>query len=233
MSRPRNNGSRCRDLAAVPVGRNRHLAAFGIQPAFDGMIASACDLGIRLEDFIEMARLAKTKDAGIARFLDAWDTLSVSEQQARGAADAVCEQLGLAPVEILRVVADVGYRFAMCIVKMQAAIALPSIVLRSVESALSDEGIADRKMLFQHSGFLPTAKTAQTVLSVTQNVQAAVSAETPVVIAPSPERTIRRLADAFNEARGLPRTAVTPLPERASCQSFRAAIPKDEECDAK
>jgi hypothetical protein len=69
-------------------------------------------------------------------------------------------------------------------------------------AALTDEGIADRKMLFQHSGFLPTPKGSQTTVAITQNVQA--SAVPQFVAAPRPEETIRRLSDRFNEARGLP-----------------------------
>jgi hypothetical protein len=44
------------------------------QPKFD-TIASACALGIGLDNFIAMTRLARTSDSGASHFLDAWDAL--------------------------------------------------------------------------------------------------------------------------------------------------------------
>src|SRR5437016_14674094 len=77
-----------------------------LQPAFNGTIAAACAMGIGLEDFINMARVAGESDPTAARFMDAWDALSPSEQQARGAADGLCKRVGLNPRELLRVVAE-------------------------------------------------------------------------------------------------------------------------------
>src|ERR1700746_1568918 len=74
------------------------------EPAFDGTIASACDsIGISLEQMFEMMRWAKESDPRIAELLDTWDALGASEQS-KEAADAVCEHVGFAPVELLRVV---------------------------------------------------------------------------------------------------------------------------------
>src|ERR1700722_1220665 len=111
MSRPRNAQSRSMDLAVVIGMRNGGSAARGGKAAFEGTIAWACETGIGLEDFINMTRIAKESHPSVVRFLDAWDALSTSEQQARGAGDAVCEQIGFAPVELLRVAADAAYRF--------------------------------------------------------------------------------------------------------------------------
>jgi hypothetical protein len=162
MSRRQNGGSQLKDLAVVPGSGNEKPVIRGALPAFDETIASVCDLGISREALVDMARLARMSDPRVAQFLDAWDALDFSEQQARGAVFKVCEQVGLAPVDLLGIVADVGFRFAMCGAQLRAALALPSIVERSIETALTPEGIADRKMLFQHSGFLPTPKTSQT-----------------------------------------------------------------------
>jgi len=227
MSKRRNGGSRFKDLEVVPGSGNRKLAAGGVQPAFDGMIASACELGINLKDFIEMTRLARTSDPRVARFLDGWDAVGTSEQQARGAADAVCNQVGLTPMELLRVAAEVGYRFAMCGAQIRAALALPSVVERSIETALTAEGIADRKMLFQHAGFLPTPKTSQTAYSAIRNAHGNTSEQVPAVSAPPPESTIRRMVDRFNEARGLPRTPPPALPEKAIDRALSISIPEN------
>jgi hypothetical protein len=170
-----------------------------IQLAFEGTIASACEMGIGLEDFIKMARVAGEGDPTAARFVDAWGSLSPSGQQEKEAADALCKQLGLNPLELLRAAAEATLRFSVSVARIRAAQALPSVVQRSIETALTPEGSADRKMLFQHSGFLPMPKGSQIAVAVTQNAHATVES----VALPRPEETIRRMVDRFNEARGL------------------------------
>jgi hypothetical protein len=104
----------------------------GNQPKFD-TIASACGLGIGLDNFIAMTRLARTSDSGAARFLDAWDALEDGEQLSAATADAICEQIGLAPLDLLKAVADATIRFSMYTARLRAAVAMPSIVERSIE----------------------------------------------------------------------------------------------------
>ncbi len=200
MSSSRNGGSQFNCLAVVSGSEDKEPATRYVPPAFDGTIASVCGF-IGLDKFIEMARLASRSDSSTARFLDAWDALGPSEQQAKREADAVCEQLGLAPLELLRVVADATYRISMYSAQIAAAVALPSVVERSIEVALTDKGIADRKMLFQHSGFLPMPSGAQTNIAVMQNAQLHATAQPVITVAPRPEETIRRLSDRLNEAR--------------------------------
>lgn len=142
------------------------------------------------------------------------------EQRARGAADAACSHVGLTSLELLRIVADAAYRFSMYVVQI-TSLALPSLVERSVETALTDGGVADRKMLFQHSGFLPTPKTN---IAITQYAHA--NAATQSVAAPRPEETIRRASDRFNEARGLPAAPAVALPVPVD-------VPDEEEDDGR
>lgn len=112
-----------------------------------------------------MTRFARGNDPTVALFLDAWDALDVSERSARGSADSVCERVGLGPLDLLRIVAEAAIRFSMCVAQIKAALALPSVVGCSIETALTDKGVADRKMLFQQSGFLPTPKGSQTTIA--------------------------------------------------------------------
>jgi hypothetical protein len=231
MSTVQNGGSQLKDLAVVPPGGNGKPPARSVQPAFDGMIGSACNLGISREAFIEMARFARTSDPRAARFLDSWDALSASEQQLRGAADAVCMRIGLAPIDLLTVVMDVGIRFSICGAQIKAAMALSSIVERSIETALTPEGVADRKMLFQHAGFLPITKTSQTAYSAIRNADGNNSTQAPGVSMPPIEHTIRTLSERLNEARGLSRTGAAALPQRASAQPLPDTSPEDEEGD--
>ena len=173
--------------------------ADGSKGKFESTIASACELGIGIDNFIAMTRLARASDPKAAQFLDAWDGLSDCEQRSGRTADTVCEQIGLAPLELLKVVAEAAYRFSMYAVRLAAAVALPSVVERSIEVALTDKGISDRKMLFQHTGFLPMRPGAQTNIAISQNAQ--LSAVAPTVSAPQPEATIRRLSERLNDLR--------------------------------
>jgi hypothetical protein len=141
-------------------------------------------------------------DPRVARFLDACDALDASEQQAKGTADAVCGRIGLAPAELLRIVADVTCRIAMYRAQIIAAVSHPLVVEKTVERALTDDGIADRMALHKAMGFLPTPKGSQTIISIMQNAQAPAAAQS--ISAPRPEQTIRRLSDRFNEARAVP-----------------------------
>jgi hypothetical protein len=157
-------------------------------------------VGIGIDNFIAMARLARASDPKAAQFLDAWDGLVDSEQRSGRTADGVCEQIGLAPLELLKVVAEAAYRFSMYAARLATAVALPSVVERSIEVALTNKGVADRKMLLQHSGFLPTPSGAQTRIAIMQNSQLNATAQ-PVITAPRPEETIRRLSERLHDAR--------------------------------
>ncbi len=226
MSRSRNGGSRFKRLAVVPGSGNRELAARDVPPAFDGTIASACEsMGISIEKFIEMMRWAKDSDPRVARFLDAWDALGASEQRARRTADAVREQVGLAPPELLGFVADAAFRASMCMALIIAAGSHPRVVEKTVERALTDEGIADRITLHKITGALPTPKGSQTTFTIMQNAQANQTARS-IAGAPPPEQTIRRLADRFNESRGLP-----PAPAAKDTEAVPFEVPDEEEDD--
>ena len=197
------------------------------RPAFDGTIASVCESGIDLEGFMEMARVAKWSHLGVARFLDAWDVLDPSERQA-SSADALCRQAGFTPTELLKVVATAACQYSMHVAQLSAALALPSVVKRSIEVALTDDGTADRKMQFQHAGFLPTPKGSQTTIAIMQqNSQGlAPAGSDSVVVAPRPEETIRRMADRFNEHRTLPEQRPT-----ADLEPAHVTPPEEEEDD--
>ena len=197
-------------------------------PAFDGTIASACEsIGITLEQMIEMMRWAKESDPRVAQLLDTWDALDASERQDSATVEAVRQRVGLKHPELLRTVAEVTYRIAIYKAQIIAALALPSVVERSIETALTDDGIADRKMLFQHSGFLPTPKGSQTTIAITQNAQANATSRS-VVAVPPPEQTIRRLTERFNAIRGLPRP-----PAATTTEALHVEVPERVEGDGK
>lgn len=154
---------------------------------------------------------------------DTWDALSASEQQARGAADAVCEQIGLAPVDLLRIVADLTCRIAMYKAQIIAALSHPEVVAKTVDLALNapkgKDRLAAQVALHKAMGFLPTPKASQTTIGVImQNAQGNATAP-PIVEAPRPEDTIRQLDRRFNESRRLPDTPALKPPEPVRLRS--------------
>ena len=148
-----------------------------------------------------MTRLARTPDSDVARFLDTWDTLDASEQQGVGAADAVCERVGLAPTELLKTAAGAACRVSMYEAQIIAAALYPAVVQKTIDCALTDKGFADRAVLHKAMGFLPMPKGSQTAIAIMQTSHASASTEARVV-APSPEETIRRLQQRFNGGLG-------------------------------
>jgi hypothetical protein len=226
MSKPRSGGLRSKDLAVVP---DPGPAA---RPAFDGTIASACkSAGISLEQMIEMMRWAKESDPRVALFLEGWDAHDPSERPDMRMVDIRCGQVGLAHVDLLKIVADVACRIAMYQAQIMTAVSHPLVVEKTIERALTNEGIADRTTLHKATGFLPMPKGSQTIISIMQNAQATTPAQS--VAAPRPEDIIRRLANRFNEARGLACTATSVLTDSLCGQTFPDTIPGDEEGDGK
>lgn len=212
--RPTSPANRRSGLSIVSENDNPDSDGLGAQLEFTGTIAAACELAIPLDKFINMVRVAATEDPGAAQFLAAWDILSDAERKASGAADAVCTRLQISSLELLGVVASAACRFSMYLAQIAAAMAMPSVVVQSVKTALTDDGIADRKMLFQHSGFLPTPGRSQTAVAIMQNSQASRAAGG--VPAPIPEQTIRKAMAVLHESRGLPTVTAITVPGTTS-----------------
>jgi hypothetical protein len=124
--------------------------------------------------------------------------------------EAFCVAAGVSPLRILEILTAVLVRNSVQASQVIAAVNHPQVVSKTVEMALTDDGVEDRAVLHKHAGFLPTPAGAKTNIVVTQNASASAAAQT--VAAPPPEGTIRRLADRFNLARELPAQVTTPIP---------------------
>jgi hypothetical protein len=99
-------------------------------------------------------------------------------------------------LRILEVVTGVAVRLGTQASAILAAIWHSHVVEKTIEMALTDEGIADRNALHRATGFTPLPKGSTTIVNVQQNAQGQV----PVngFPAPRPEDTIRQLTAAFN-----------------------------------
>jgi hypothetical protein len=114
-------------------------------------------------------------------------------------AEAYCCAAGVSPLRILGVVTSVAVQLGTQASAILAAVWHPRVVEKTIEMALTDEGIADRNALHRATGFTPLPKGSTTIVNVQQNAQGRV----PVngLAAPRPEDMIRRLSAAFNARR--------------------------------
>jgi hypothetical protein len=116
--------------------------------------------------------------------------------------EAFCISARVSPLRILEVITATCVRLGAQASNIVAAVNHPRVVQKTVEMALTDEGVEDRAMLHKAAGFLPTPKGAQTNIQVVQNAQTSAQAAAAAVPAPPPEQTIRRMVNRFNDTRG-------------------------------
>jgi hypothetical protein len=117
--------------------------------------------------------------------------------------EAFCVAAGVSPLTILGILTGEIVRMGAQASTIIAAVNHPRVVQKSVEMALTDDGLADRTLLAKATGFLPTPKGSQTQINIAANANATAAPQIAVV-APPPEATIRRAVDRFNDAKGLP-----------------------------
>lgn len=126
--------------------------------------------------------------------------------------EAFCVAAKVSPLSILGILVGTIVRKGASGRTIIAMVNQPRVVQKSVEMALTDEGIADRELLAKATGFLPSPKGAQTIINVDNKSSANANATAASVSAPPPEQTVRTLVDMFNEARGLPPASARILP---------------------
>lgn len=136
--------------------------------------------------------------------------------------EAYCIAAAVSPMRVLEILTAIVVRMGAQASTIIAAVNHPRVVQKTVEMALTDNGVEDRNTLHKATGFLPTPKGAQTTIQVVQNAQANASAraESASAAAPSAESTIRRLADRFNESRSLASAPVATLPAASEADAI-------------
>jgi len=141
-------------------------------------------------------------------------------------AEAYCCAAGVSPWRILEVVTGVAVRLGTQASAILASVWHPQVVEKTIEMALTDGGIADRNALHRATGFTPLPKGSTTIVNVQQNAQG--QGPGTCVPLPRPEDSIRRLAMAFNEARGM--ETASPSPAR---NTVNVTAQRDEAYDDK
>jgi hypothetical protein len=125
--------------------------------------------------------------------------------------EAFCLAARVSPLRILEIITAIAVRLSVQSSAILATVSHPQVVEKTIDIALTDDGVEDRAMLHRAAGFLPAPKGSHTNITVTQNATAAAQAVAPQLptAAPPPEQTIQRLTNRFNEEqKALPEPAV-------------------------
>lgn len=100
-----------------------------------------------------------------------WDSLTKYDRR-RPSLEELCDAVGLCHGKLLGSVVEAAYACNMDVSNFVAAVAHPKIVKASIDRALQTNGVEDRRMQFQHSGFLPMPRgpaiSVFTTISVTK-----------------------------------------------------------------
>jgi hypothetical protein len=127
--------------------------------------------------FIEYARLSP--DPKIKEAVHRWDTLSLNQKK-RMTVDMLCAAVEIPPVDMLKEVTGIAYQYNIDLSNFIAAVHQPQVVDRTIKSALRKDGVDDRRMMHQHSGFIPSPRGPQVTISNNVSAQAAAAAKNTV-----------------------------------------------------
>jgi hypothetical protein len=95
-------------------------------------------------------------------------------QQKHVPLDDVCLASGVFPDELVPAIVQVAMQYGTDVADMVAAVAHPDLVHRATKFAKQRDGVEDRRMLFQHMGFLPVPRG--TTIAIRASAQAGASA---------------------------------------------------------
>jgi hypothetical protein len=138
---------------AARRGRNHQRQA--PEAEFCGHFGVCCIQASRgQEDLLEFVRLASNRDDSLVELVARRDEMSASDRRYNSLDDLV-EAVGLRPGDVLASAAKAAYDYNSDVSKVLAAVIQPLVVEATIKSALSPGGVADRRMLHQHSGFVP------------------------------------------------------------------------------
>ena len=149
------------------------------------------------ETFMSLARLAPQIEPALAGFIEEWDRLRPHAKKCVDL-DQMCIQKEIDPAHLISVAAEAAVRFRDNACLIIAALNLPSIVERSIKSALAPAGWRDRKMLFEHARFVPVQQGARIAIKNEANASAEANNSGGRGL-PTHERTIEMVDQALTD----------------------------------
>lgn len=117
------------------------------------------------EEFLDYARTSD--DGRIVTMIERYDKLSDSDRDALTIPD-LCAFAEITFAELLGEVVRVAFSHNTDLSNLIAAVNQPKVVQATVDAALKPDGVDDRKVLHQHSGFVPIPKGSSTIVKFQQ-----------------------------------------------------------------
>jgi len=148
--------------------------------------------------------------------------------------DDLCAASGVAPKAILMAIAGSGFDAGCDIANLVAAHLHPKVVDASVKYALQADGIEDRRMLLQHSGFIPVPKGQTITINASSHAVAAShaaasgSASVPSFLADM-EDAVSASKVVQGEIVQTQTKELGPAPSSAAWEATLAALDKEKE----
>jgi hypothetical protein len=170
--------------------------------------------------------LNASDDPDARRILDAYYSVALCHR-ARVPLEAFCVAAGVPTLRALDLITIAMVRAGAQASTVVGAMCMPSVVEKMVERALDDtrdDATENATLLAKATGFLPSPRGNHTQINVSASAKsdalaaATAAQQTVIVVAPSPEQTIRRAVDRFNEraAVALPASVPAALPESSA-----------------
>ena len=136
---------------------------------FKGTLAYAASRIGGKENFFDLVRQSARENKWLMPLVEKWDSISKSDRRYTNLDDLVTS-LDLSPGRVLGAVVETAFNDNLDVSRLIASVRHPEVVEASIERALTPEGEADRRMLFQHSGFVPVQNGSN--ISINNSVKA-------------------------------------------------------------
>ena len=127
------------------------------------------------DNFFDLVRQSARENQWLMPLIEKWDSISKSDRRYICIDDLV-SALDLSPGRVLGAVVETAFNDNLDVSRLIASVWHPQVVEASIEKALTPEGEADRRMLFQHSGFTPKSTGAVVNVQANANSQAVAGA---------------------------------------------------------
>lgn len=113
---------------------------------------------------LQLLRVAAKDDEDAGRIIEAYDRLRASGKPGRLLED-VLDDVDISPRDFIGLVAKLAFDLNLALGDTIAAFNYPKIMAMSAAVAQTAEGVDDRRMHLQHTGFVPTSKGIQIGIS--------------------------------------------------------------------
>ena len=130
-------------------------------PQIDGTLASITKyfIGGKVA-FMQLAEQAAKFSPQTQAFVEVWQQCSGKHRKELNL-DAICAVKGLDPFRIFGSMAEAAMRSGYQLGAILAALSHPAVVAKSIQVALTTDGVKDREMQLKHANFLPLPKGSQ------------------------------------------------------------------------